>query len=250
MKKSLKLYMEYLGENMKRKIYLSVFTFFISLFLLCLPSHILAKETLNQIEIKSISDDKLGAIILYDDLTIAYEYTYILKNIEVTVCKSNNCEIEAQIFDNQLHIDQQTLEYNLKEYVDYNYDGEYTIIAKGYFKMSNTGAYKSANFTHTLKLDKTVNDEDGLFMNGKKYDESMNKVIKVFNTYVIPGIYIALAVLIIIKGILLAIDIVKYADNVDVRREKIKGFIYLAIGIFIAIAVNTCLGLITGLFKF
>ena len=57
-----------------------------------------------------------------------------------------------------------------------------------------------------------------------------------------------LAATLIIKAIILAVDVVKYADNRSVRAEKIRAFTYLGVGLLMVAIVNTAVGFITGLF--
>ena len=56
--------------------------------------------------------------------------------------------------------------------------------------------------------------------------------------------------IILVKGILLCIDIVKYSDKPNVRKEKLRAFLYLVAVILSIGLLNTCFGLITGLFWF
>ena len=77
---------------------------------------------------------------------------------------------------------------------------------------------------------------------------SLEKVIEVCNTWVIPGLYVILALTLVIKGVLLSIDIVKHSDNQEVRREKIKAFTFLAVALLCVAGLNTGVGFLTGLF--
>ena len=55
-------------------------------------------------------------------------------------------------------------------------------------------------------------------------------------------------IVLIIKGILLGMDITKYSDQPDIRREKIRGFTYFGVAIFLLAILNTIGGFVTGLF--
>ena len=220
---------------------------------LLIPMKVFASEVVNEISVETISKEEIGKITLYDDLKIVYGYKYTLKNIEITICPVDKCEgVEPQVYDSQLHVSD-SAEFMLDQYIDLSNEGKYTIKAKGLFKMSNEGPYKSATLVYDFeppKEDNEKDDKDGLFMNDPRFDESVDKAIRIFNEWVIPGIYVVLALTIIIKGVLVGIDVVKYSDKPEIRREKLKSLMYMAIAIAIGVLLNTVFGIITGLFNF
>lgn len=70
-------------------------------------------------------------------------------------------------------------------------------------------------------------------------NKTIMKVLTVVNNYVIPILWLAEAILLIVRGIMLGIDIVKASDEPDVRHKKINGLIWLFIGVFASIAVTS-----------
>ena len=82
----------------------------------------------------------------------------------------------------------------------------------------------------------------------KQFNDSLEKVSEVVYKRVIPGIYIVLALILVVKLVLLSIDIVKYADHPEIRKEKFKGFVYVFVGLLAVGLVNASVGFITGLY--
>ena len=78
------------------------------------------------------------------------------------------------------------------------------IKAKGSFKSSNEGSYVVKTLTYVLVIEDEKNeDKDGGFFNNPEFRASFDKAVIVINKFVIPGIYIALGIIILVKGILL-----------------------------------------------
>ena len=81
-------------------------------------------------------------------------------------------------------------------------------------------------------------DLDQTFTNSSEVNETLAKGLNIVNNVFIPILWIALGVFLIVKGILLGMDIVKSADEPDVRKKKIGGLVWLIIGVFIGYAVT------------
>lgn len=232
---------------MKRKSI--ILTGILFLLLLFLPTKVFAKEELKKVEVSNFDTELIGIITFYDDYTLEYDFKYLLKDIKITVCAKGTCDnTSAQIVDSQLHVGENNPQYNLSEYL-IEKPQEYTIKAKGSFKSSNEGSYVVKTLTYVLVIEDEKNeDKDGGFFNNPEFRASFDKAVIVINKFVIPGIYIALGIIILVKGILLCIDIVKYSDKPNVRKEKLRAFLYLIAVILSIGLLNTCFGLITGLF--
>lgn len=65
----------------------------------------------------------------------------------------------------------------------------------------------------------------------------MEKVVKLVNNPIMPIIYVVLALFLVVKGALLGVQIVKAADEPQVRQEKIGSLKWLIIGVAIAYGV-------------
>ena len=236
---------------MIRKRSLLVFIFFLGLFVLASFSCVKAKEILKQ-EVTETQRDGLpvGKITLYDDYSIEYEYgIHKLQGVKIKVCKESLCDItEYQITPDQSFMDGQEAKYNISNYLAQEDEKvTYKIFAEGYFKPNDSGSWFGLELEYTVQV--KGSEETSENMTKEDFDESTNKVKKVFNTYIIPGIYIILGLAIIIKGILLSIDIVKHSDDPAIRQEKLKGTVYLFLALLLVALINTGVGIITGLFK-
>ena len=75
--------------------------------------------------------------------------------------------------------------------------------------------------------------------------EKIQKIVETITTV----IYIALGMFLVIKGSLLGLQIVKAADEPQVRQEKIGSLKWLVIGVAIAAAVTTVARVVTNYFE-
>lgn len=191
-------------------------------------------------------DMDLGSIILYDDYTIVFNYRSRLKNVDIQVCQFNACNSVEEV-ENKIYVSGDALEFNLNNYIkkSYTQTKEYVIKASGtFYSVDNVNRTSIANLETTL----TVSGTDEYENSSNEPLESSQKAIAFMNQFVIPLLYMILAATLIIKAILLALDLVKHADNREVRAEKIRAFTYLGVGLLMVGIVNTCVGFITGLF--
>ena len=77
----------------------------------------------------------------------------------------------------------------------------------------------------------------------------LGKAQYIVNTIVLPVIYVITSMILVVKGALLGVQIVKSSDMPDVRREKIGALTWLFIGVAIAYAATSVVGVISGFFK-
>lgn len=221
---------------------------FISLFVTIVTSNnkVEAKSVIKSAQATDINANVIGKITFYDDYTIEYTYVYRVKDIKIWVCTNETClNGDPLISYGQTYIDGETITYDLKNYFSQaENDITYQLKAEGDFKVSEANPFGSnITLTYELKIRglPTKEDSDKIVKEAKKIED-------IFNTWVIPFIYIAAGIVFIIRLIMLCIDLVKYSDNADVRKEKIRGFLFTFIGIFVVLIVNSSVGFITGLF--
>lgn len=77
---------------------------------------------------------------------------------------------------------------------------------------------------------------------------AMDKIADIVNTILII-IYVVLGLFLVIKGALLGMQIVKAADEPQVRQEKIGSLKWLVIGVAIAYAVTFAADILVDYFK-
>ena len=233
---------------MKKRRFISlILVLFVCLFCF-VPNQVSAKEVLKRGEVTTIDKEVVGSITLYDDYTIVFEYSLVFKNPVVKVCPVSSCDtILPQVDTQQIYLNKEPISFSLSEYVN-GYSNEYIlIIASGQYKLSSS----DSNYPGTVNLRYEINKntiEDSESSREKELDDSLVKINEVVNKWVIPGIYIVLAIVFIVKLILLCIDVARYSDDSEVRKEKIKGFLYTFIGLLAVGIINASAGFITGLY--
>jgi hypothetical protein len=235
---------------MRNRNIIKLFIAFIAIFLVFSSNKVEANEKLTSTNATDIAGNVVGSITLYDDYTVSFTYVYRVKDIEITVCKKGNCDnAEPQISYNVSYTNGELANFSISEYlVSESKQVTYTVIASGDFKTSETSTSQNKVTLTTNIIVKAKASEDDTSSGDALYDNSVNKVQKVFNEWVIPGIYLVLAVTLVVKAILLSIDLIKYSDNSIVRKEKIRAFTYLFIALLAIAIINSSIGFITGLF--
>ena len=79
--------------------------------------------------------------------------------------------------------------------------------------------------------------------------ELMSTIDKIVNGTILPRIWVVLGLFLVVKGALLGMQIVKAADEPQVRQEKIGSLKWLVIGVAIAYAVTIVAGVLVDYFK-
>ena len=235
---------------MKKHFWITLLSFIV-IFVFASFTRVSAREILAHEQMEHPSThDIVAEITLYDDYIVEYDYkTTQLTNVKIKVCKSNVCEDTAyQIEPQQTFMNGQEANFDVSEYlVKEENKIKYKIIASGDFKTSDSGSWVGIILEHEVTISGSNETTDN--MDEEDFDESLVKVKKVFNTWIIPGIYIILGIVIVVKGILLAIDIVKYSDNPEIRKRKLHATIYLLLALLFVAIINTGIGFMTGLFE-
>lgn len=93
---------------------------------------------------------------------------------------------------------------------------------------------------------KDVRDTNITQIEDEQLQSMMDKVTDIVNTIVLPVIWGALGLFLIVKGSLLGFQIVKAADEPQVRQEKIGALKWLVIGVAIAYAASGLVRVVTG----
>lgn len=236
---------------MKRKKIIIIIIAMVLSFLL--PSNIVeAKEMIDDAFGQNYLGEDVAFIRFYDDYTIEFVYKYSVSNIEIKVCQSNLCdetqpqEIITTAYKNEAPYQTMGVQtFDLNKYLTNN--ASYVVKASASFK-----SFEDSTSVLVLSMSEEISievEEEDTNDRDREFRKSVERVYRVCNTWVIPGIYMVLAVVLIVKGIFLAIDVVKYSDNSSVRKEKLKAFVYLGLVLLFVAALNTLAGIITGLFE-
>ena len=222
-----------------------------------------AKEILKEREVTNIFGDVLGSIHIYDNGQIDIKYRYGLRQATVYYCeKGNNCDnnrwsyreiVESDLYSSYKNEgdDLETYSYSL----GLESNKEYKVKVKAY--VGNGTNYtglesiggSAALTSFQVETDGYINGSNTEGVKNKKIAGWLTKLQEIANTIVIPLIYVATGLLLVIKGALLGTQIVKSSDQPEVRSEKIHALKWLVIGVGITYAANTMVGLLTGFFK-
>ena len=231
---------------MKKRYILLIFAF---LLVLISPDKVFARNAIATATAPGISPDSepMGKIILYDDYKVAFHYEYRVNNIIIEVCKDSVCK-NLKEAENQTFTANTMVEFDLNPLLikEENKSSEYTIKATASFRQTEGLGFESVATLTTKVNVKASNQKENA---SDEVLGSTSKVLTFVNDWIIPGIYVLLAVVLLVKGILLAVDLVKYSDNGEVRKEKLKAFAYMFVGVVCVAIINSTAGIITGLFR-
>lgn len=94
------------------------------------------------------------------------------------------------------------------------------------------------NWTDYEQLYSEIIEIDGAFTGNSDVNNIIARVLTVVNDYVIPILWVIMGILLIVRGVILAIGIVKASDEAEVRASKIKGLVWLAVGVLAGYAIT------------
>lgn len=249
---------------MKRIIgYIIVFVSFI----FCFSSiSVSAKELVAHKTYTNIFGDTLGSIQIYSNGEIVLGYRYGLRRANLLYCeRGNDCDYGMYTIINIVDANAEDSYKNENEdLATYSYwfnpdkEAEYRIKVEAYFG-SNSGYNGSEGISGSYTVSSLQSaDTNNIYLKLSPSDIDVadsgirNLLIKlrtITNSFILPALYVVISLILVVKGALLGFDIVKSADQIDVRREKINSLKWLVIGVAIAYAANSLVGVITGYFK-
>ena len=83
-----------------------------------------------------------------------------------------------------------------------------------------------------------------------KVNDTVAKILNVLNNIVIPVLWAAMAIILVVRGVMLGMDVVKSADEPDVRKNKVNGLIWLFVGVGAGYAVTIIASVVMTTFGF
>jgi len=228
--------------------------------------NVLAKELVASKSYTNIFGDILGTIQVYDNGEIVIGYKYGLRRVDVLYCeKGENCDNNVYFIKNimESNIDN-TYKNESNELEKYSYklkldkESEYRVKVEAYFG-TNSGYNGLENIQGSYTISSLQSVDTGekyLKISSKssnvgdeRVDGVLQKLTEITNTAILPIIYIVTGLVLVIKGALLGVQIVKSADEPEVRAQKVRGLIWLVVGVAIVYAASSVVGVITGFFK-
>ena len=268
----------------KSKSFLFLFVAFVFMLFLSCVSKVNAEfydQSKNKIVEDSIHLDRSKGIIKFN-----VEYQNGIKDLKVYICEdSNNCSDghnktkyvasdlttprinpanKATVYEFVVNNDTPDHGEALTEYTDeHGPDGKPNNIY--YMKVVATFcvARGASEANPTQQECKTWDTSPGFYTWGKEVDldnggitgdskinATLARILNIVNTIVIPILWAVLAVILVVRGIMLGMDIVKSADEAEVRKKKIQGLIWLFIGVGVGYAVTIIANIVIGMFGF
>lgn len=226
----------------------------------------------------ALYDSDLDKVLSYkvdrnrNQVSVEIQYQYGIKDVELYICEDNTCSSgnfitsfldsndEVYINESNNSVFSYTKTYYAisdgKSLLDYNVDKQnnnmynMTIYANFCMVRDNENE-KCLDWTgqkeiSTTEFDITLGSPTG----NPDADNFIYSMLNVVHTYVIPGLWVVLIILLLVRGIMLSIDIVKSSDEPDVRKRKIQGLVWLIIGVAIGFAVTVSARYVLAIFDY
>lgn len=250
-----------------KKVLLYTALIFFSFLMLCMnPFKVDAKELLASKNLNTISGDTIGTINVYDNGEIDISYKYGLRKATLYYCeKGDDCDygtymseiiMESNINEPYKNTTNQIATFSYKAK---NLDAkkEYGLRVEVYFGVSSsykgTESIFGSPIISSVQVLETENHfvkpEEDVDYGGDGVKELMNKIKNIVNSVGLPILYAVIGLILVVKGVVLGVQIVKSADEPQVRQEKVGSLKWLVIGVGIAFAASTFVGVITGFFS-
>ncbi len=238
---------------MKKKL-LSIFLLLIGILFLN-PTTVDARSSYGYSTVIYPGEGEVGSFTVYDDYVVRVSFKYKAENVKLTLCPKNSCGIvEPTIKEfNEQYTSGGYVDFYLTEYFEMSNGVTYTLKVTAEFKQypaaidSESPGELDVEFEY-IKENASFNEE----RSEDKYAEEaltwIEKIVVFCKTYIIYIIYAILGIVLVIKGILLGIDIARYADQPEVRKEKLKAFAFFGVAIFLLAILNTIAGIVGDLF--
>lgn len=255
---------------------LSFFASFVFVLLLASPQVNAAYD--DELNTVLTGDNQLVIDPTSGKLKITIQYQYQVKDIQVFICRPDadkvNCMTTSNIStfkDNQpgtsnptgmrIHdvnnTDQETLIITFEPEAPVSgtpikslANGDYKVLVRASFCQVRNAA-KTACASDGSWSYEEINDVKygtniyfqsisikGAYTSNSKVNSVIARVLEIVNDYVIPVLWILLGVLLITRGVILAIGIVKASDEAEVRQNKIRGLTWLIIGVLAGYAIT------------
>lgn len=247
------------------KRYIKLIVIMVFAFLFTKVEHVSAKELVNRTSIEEITTgDSIGIIEIYDNSEISIGYKYGLRKVNLYYClKGKDCDMNMYTHISVLESSEEKTYKNTSNGIEvFRYkpslenDKEYRIRVEAYFGSSTryTGL-ESIDMVfglRKLELDTQsfyVEGSEGNTIGNEDINTFMEKVKEIINNIVLPIVYVVTGLFLIVKGALLGTQIVKSADDPQVRAEKVGALKWLVIGVAITFAASTLVGVLTGFFS-
>jgi hypothetical protein len=209
------------------------------------------------------------------ELKITIQYQYQVKDIQVFICapdadkrtcKEGSAHLKSYFYDIQSGSTMRVHELNNTDSpktvifsptaptggsdLRYLANGDYKVLVRASFcqiRNANAAACASegswtyetideVNYATTVFFDTIT--ITGAYTSNSKVNSIIANILVIINDYAIPVLWILLGVLLIVRGIILSIDIVKASDEAEVRQSKIKRLTWLIIGVLAGYAIT------------
>ena len=215
---------------------------------------------------EDIFGETISSIRVFNNGKVELQYRYGLKKVDMYYCvKGEACDqgvysvkniMEATIDEPYKNTESGMAKYTFA--IDLDKKVEYRVRIEAYFGTSNAysgGEGITGSFTVGAVQIADTNDN---YINGSASKNSISdsrlsglleKIQKVVNNIILPIIYTVTSVFLVVKGAILGVQIVKSADQADIRREKIGALKWLFIGVAISYAATTAVGFVSGFFE-
>ena len=206
--------------------------------------------------------ETINSIEIYDSGKVTLKYKYGLRKAVLYYClKGEECDSGNYLTKNIMESSADNSYKNTNgELATFNYTinldkgKEYGIVVQAYFSASSY--YNGTENVNSWPIRTLVADTEDKYIKitsgsakNARMNELMEDIKEIVNTLVIPIIYIVTSLVFIVKGAILGVQIVKSADNPDLRREKIGALKWLVIGVAITYSATSLVGVVSGFFK-
>lgn len=245
-----------------------IFKFIVLLTSILLFTNIADKENVKAASVvdANINEDIFGetisSMIIYSNGKVYVEYKYGVRKIDVYYCiKGEMCDNGSYSVKNILESDSHnpykgsgTYEFKVNLEGDY----EYRVRVEAYFATSNGYVGTESIYGSPTISSVQVLDTKDTYLNGANKDtmiknprirKLVEKFQEITNLIILPVIYAVTSLYLVVKGAILGVQIVKGADDISIRREKVGALKWLVIGVGITYAATTLIGVVTGFFK-